>query len=128
MRLPHFSVEKFYFDPRTHKLFEQEYLMGIIACKPIGAVDIDLINASCCHHIAQLFQGWSDECRATVASIDELMLWWQQKTTGLHMSSQFTELAFNRFGLILLFRGNPSVDRNLKVIHDILLSPMYAED
>ena len=49
--LPNFSVEKMHFDSSTEKLFEQKNLMSVMACKPIRAVNIHLINASCCDDI-----------------------------------------------------------------------------
>ena len=65
-------------------------------------MDIETINASCGNHIAQLFQGGTDERGSTVPVVDKLMLRGEDEAECLHLSTQFTQLTFNGLGLALL--------------------------
>jgi hypothetical protein len=101
-RLPYFSVEKNDLDACSDKLFQQEHLMGVVACKPIWAMHIQAIDPACRRDVTETFESRTDEGGPAVAVVHKLQLSRKRDAFGRQASSQICQLTLNCPGFVLL--------------------------
>src|SRR5581483_10930947 len=125
-RLSYFPVQEEHFNTGTKELFQQEHLMGVVACQPIRTMHIELINASSRCHITQTFEGRTNERGSTVAVIDELQFRRKRSSRRRNTGSQIRNLTLNRFGLTLLVSRDTSIEGGLCWFHWAFLSALVC--
>jgi hypothetical protein len=101
-RLPYFSVEKNDLNTCSDKLFQQEHLVGVVACEPIRAMHIQAIDPACRRDVTETFERRTDEGGPAVAVVYKLQLSRKGDAFGLQTSSQICKLTLNRPGFVLL--------------------------
>jgi hypothetical protein len=67
------TIEKHHFHTGPLPFFDQQNRIGVATRQAIRRMNIDTVDAAGSNEIAELLQGWTDECMAAVAIIEELM-------------------------------------------------------
>src|SRR5437867_1879497 len=106
-RCPH----EHHVDSGAGELLEQQYLIGILAAEPIGAVHEERIDLPLRRQIAHALQAWSDERRAAPAVILVNPAVRNQIAVLGGVRAKGARLTGDRLLLFLPIRRDPSVDR-----------------
>ena len=96
------AVEEHDLHARAAELLDQEHLVGIAPGQAIGGMDVEAIDDTGRHRVAQPLQGRTKEAGAAVAFIDEDVLGLEPHAVGRDPLAQARDLAGDSAAVRLL--------------------------
>src|ERR1700681_4481510 len=106
------AVQEYHLCPGAAKLLDQQYLVGVTSRQPVRRVNIDALDMTGSHRIAQLLQRRPLKIRATATVIYVAVIRLKRKPVSRNALLQRRDLTVNRVIARLRFARYTGVERD----------------